>query len=64
MSTSGAAVSCASVCNSRIGVVRQPAKQGSEEALRAHCVRELGLYKTPKILRLIDDLPKGASGKV
>jgi long-chain acyl-CoA synthetase len=36
----------------------------SEEALRAHCVRELGLYKTPKILRLVDDLPKGASGKV
>jgi len=36
----------------------------SEEALRAHCVRELGPYKTPKILRLVDDLPKGASGKV
>jgi long-chain acyl-CoA synthetase len=32
--------------------------------LRAHCIRELGPYKTPKILRLVDNLPKGASGKV
>ena len=36
----------------------------SEEALRAHCVRELGPYKTPRILRLVADLPKGPSGKV
>jgi long-chain acyl-CoA synthetase len=38
--------------------------QCSEEALRAHCIRELGPYKTPKFLRFVDDLPKGASGKV
>ena len=36
----------------------------TEEALRAHCVRELGSYKTPRILRLVADLPKGPSGKV
>ncbi len=35
-----------------------------EEALRQHCVRILGRYKTPKIFRFVDDLPKGASGKV
>jgi long-chain acyl-CoA synthetase len=36
----------------------------SEAELREHCLRELGKYKTPKILRFIDDLPKGPSGKV
>ena len=36
----------------------------TEEALRAHCLRELGPYKTPKVLRLVADLPKGPSGKV
>ena len=36
----------------------------TEEALRAHCLRELGPYKTPRILRLVADLPKGPSGKV
>ena len=35
-----------------------------EEALRQHCVRVLGRYKTPKVFRFVDDLPKGASGKV
>ena len=45
-------------------VVLKAGMQCSEEALRTHCTRELGPYKTPKILRLVDDLPKGASGKV
>ena len=45
-------------------VVLKAGMQCSEEALRAHCIRELGPYKTPKILRFVDDLPKGASGKV
>jgi acyl-CoA synthetase (AMP-forming)/AMP-acid ligase II len=45
-------------------VVLKDGMHCSEEALRAHCVRELGPYKTPKILRLVADLPKGASGKV
>jgi acyl-CoA synthetase (AMP-forming)/AMP-acid ligase II len=45
-------------------VVLKPDIQCSEEALREHCVRELGTYKTPRILRFVDGLPKGASGKV
>jgi acyl-CoA synthetase (AMP-forming)/AMP-acid ligase II len=45
-------------------VVLKAGMRCSEEALRAHCVRELGPFKTPKILRFVDDLPKGASGKV
>jgi long-chain acyl-CoA synthetase len=32
--------------------------------LRAHCLRELGRFKTPKEFRLIDELPRGPSGKV
>ncbi len=42
-------------------------KQGAEcdeETLRVHCLRMLGRYKTPKTFRFVDDLPKGASGKV
>jgi len=45
-------------------VVLKTGMQISEEALRAHCLSELGAYKTPKVLRFVDDLPKGASGKV
>jgi len=45
-------------------VVLKAGMHCSEQALRAHCVRELGPYKTPKVLRFVDDLPKGASGKV
>ncbi|SOE62099.1 long-chain acyl-CoA synthetase [Burkholderia sp. D7] len=32
--------------------------------LRDHCLRELGRFKTPKEFRLIDELPRGPSGKV
>ncbi|SAL87257.1 long-chain-fatty-acid--CoA ligase [Caballeronia choica] len=32
--------------------------------LRAHCLRELGRYKTPKEFRLVTELPRGPSGKV
>jgi acyl-CoA synthetase (AMP-forming)/AMP-acid ligase II len=45
-------------------VVLKAGVQCSEETLRAHCVRELGPFKTPRILRFVDGLPKGASGKV
>ena len=34
------------------------------DALRAHCLRELGRYKTPKEIRFVSDLPRGPSGKV
>jgi len=36
----------------------------TESELRAHCVRELGRYKTPKAFRFVAELPKGPSGKV
>ena len=36
----------------------------SEDELRAHCLRELGRYKTPKAFRFVAALPKGPSGKV
>ena len=36
----------------------------SEDELRAHCLRELGRYKTPKAFRFVATLPKGPSGKI
>lgn len=32
--------------------------------LRAHCLRELGRYKTPSEFRFVSELPRGPSGKV
>ena len=34
------------------------------DELRAHCLRELGRYKTPKEIRFVTELPRGPSGKV
>jgi long-chain acyl-CoA synthetase len=45
-------------------VVTKPGATCSAEELRAFCERELGKYKTPKVLRVVDSLPKGPSGKV
>ena len=45
-------------------VVVKPGSTCTEEALREHCLRELGRYRTPKVLRLVAELPKGPSGKV
>ena len=45
-------------------VVVKPQCVLSEGELRAHCERLLGRYKTPKYLRFVAALPKGASGKV
>jgi acyl-CoA synthetase (AMP-forming)/AMP-acid ligase II len=35
-----------------------------EAELRAHCLAQLGHYKTPKAFRFLAELPKGPSGKV
>ena len=35
-----------------------------EAALLAFCEGQLGRFKTPKVLRLVNDLPRGPSGKV
>jgi long-chain acyl-CoA synthetase len=45
-------------------VVVKPGATLDVGALRAHCERELGRYKTPKYLRIVAELPKGPSGKV
>ncbi len=45
-------------------IVLKPGVDCDETSLREHCVRMLGRYKTPKIFRFVDELPKGPSGKV
>jgi long-chain acyl-CoA synthetase len=45
-------------------VVLRPGATASETELEAFCRAELGPYKTPKVIRLVADLPKGPSGKV
>ena len=45
-------------------VVLKPGARCDEDELRAHCVAQLGSYKSPRLLRLVAALPKGPSGKV
>lgn len=45
-------------------VVTKPESRCTEDELRAFCGKELGAYKTPKIFRFVEELPKGPSGKV
>ncbi len=45
-------------------VVAKPGLSVTEAALLDFCRAELGPYKTPKRVLLVDDLPKGPSGKV
>jgi len=45
-------------------VVMKPGAECTEDDLRAHCVRTLGRYKSPRYLRVVTELPKGPSGKV
>ena len=45
-------------------VVLKPGARCSVEELAAFSKRELGQYKTPKVIKLVDALPKGPSGKV
>jgi long-chain acyl-CoA synthetase len=45
-------------------VVLKPGCVCSPEALKAYCTLELGAYKAPRVLRIVDSLPKGPSGKV
>jgi len=44
-------------------VVLKPGAQCGEEESRAHCLHHLGPYKTPKVFRLVTELPKGPSGR-
>jgi acyl-CoA synthetase (AMP-forming)/AMP-acid ligase II len=45
-------------------VVLKPGCTVTEQELRDHCLEHLGEFKTPKVIKLIDDLPKGPSGKI
>jgi len=45
-------------------IVLKAGMRCDEAELRAHCLRELGRYKTPKAFRFLTELPKGPSGKV
>jgi len=45
-------------------VVAKPGMTLTAEDLLAFCRSELGLFKTPKRILLVEDLPKGPSGKV
>ena len=45
-------------------VVLKEGRSASEDDIRAHCLRELGRYKTPRTIRIVAELPKGASGKI
>ncbi len=45
-------------------VVLKPGAACTAEDLAAHCLAELGRYKTPKAYRFLAELPKGPSGKV
>jgi acyl-CoA synthetase (AMP-forming)/AMP-acid ligase II len=45
-------------------VVLKPDRECSETELRAHCLAELGRFKTPRAFRFVAELPKGPSGKV
>jgi long-chain acyl-CoA synthetase len=45
-------------------VVLKPGERCSVDELYDFSLRELGKYKTPKLIRLVDTLPKGPSGKV
>ncbi len=42
----------------------KPGARCDEAELRAHCLTQLGRYKTPRLLRFVAALPKGPSGKV
>jgi len=45
-------------------VVLKPGHLCSEAELQEFCLPALGKYKTPKIIRFLEELPKGPSGKV
>lgn len=45
-------------------VVRAAGADVAEAAIAAHCARELGGYKKPRIVRFVDGLARNASGKI
>lgn len=45
-------------------VVLRPGVACTENELREYCRQQLGPYKTPRVFRFLEELPKGPSGKV
>ncbi len=45
-------------------VVLKPGCTATEDELRIFCRKQLGEFKTPKRIVIMDDLPKGPSGKI
>ncbi|WP_442593476.1 AMP-binding protein [Parapusillimonas sp. JC17] len=45
-------------------VTLKPGIPADAPALMAHCKDTLGRYKTPREIRIVDELPKGPSGKI
>ena len=45
-------------------VVLRPGHQASEAEMRGFCERELGRFKTPRVIQFVAELPKGPSGKL
>jgi long-chain acyl-CoA synthetase len=45
-------------------VILKPGERVEEEDLKAFCRAEIGPYKTPRMIRIVDELPRGPSGKV
>jgi long-chain acyl-CoA synthetase len=45
-------------------IVLKPGATLARAELDAHCLRELGRYKSPRHVRFVESLPKGPSGKV
>src|ERR1035437_8115195 len=44
-------------------VVLRPGQALEKAVLRDFCIEQLGRYKTPKVVRFVDELPRGPSGK-
>ncbi|RLB38911.1 MAG: long-chain fatty acid--CoA ligase [Deltaproteobacteria bacterium] len=45
-------------------VTLKPDASVTVEDLRKHCLEHLGDFKTPKVIRILEELPKGPSGKI
>jgi long-chain acyl-CoA synthetase len=45
-------------------VALTPGATAGADALRAHCAAQLAAYKVPTLLRFLDELPRGPTGKV
>ena len=45
-------------------VVLKPGYSTKEGELREFCLEHLGKFKTPKVIKIMDEMPKGPSGKI